>query len=337
MNDIPMPSSPPVAIISPGRLSQVKKELTMLGILVGLVVLTAILKPGVFLSGDNLQNTIRHISLISLFALGEAVVIIAGGIDLSIGSIICVSAVTTSWLTMYAGFGIGSAVAAAISVSLLIGLAQGLVITWLGVQPFVVTLGSMLFLRGVAEVMTGGTDIGFQGKFPGFRFLGEGIALGMPMPFWFALIAIVVTAFLMHRTLLGRYCYAIGSNAEAARLSGVPVQRIRLITFITSAGLAGVAGVLYVAYLPSATPSLGSGYELHAVAAAVLGGASLLGGRGTVFGVLIGAGIMQTTFNAVNLVGKSLWQNVVAGGVILAAVIVDRFFEKNAAKRKPTK
>jgi ribose transport system permease protein len=222
-------------------------------------------------------------------------------------------------------------------VSLLIGFAQGLVITWLGVQPFVVTLGSMLFLRGVAEVMTGGTDIGFQGKFPGFRFLGEGIALGMPMPFWFALIAIVGTAFLMHRTLLGRYCYAIGSNAEAARLSGVPVQRIRLITFITSAGLAGVAGVLYVAYLPSATPSLGSGYELHAVAAAVLGGASLLGGRGTVFGVLIGAGIMQTTFNAVNLVGRSLWQNVVAGGVILAAVIVDRVFEKNAAKRKPAK
>jgi ribose transport system permease protein len=156
----------------------------------------------------------------------------------------------------------------------------------------------------------------------------------MPMPFWFALAAIAITAFLMHRTLFGRYCYAIGSNAEAARLSGVPVQRIRLITFVTSAGLSGVAGILYVAYLPSATPSLGSAYELHAVAAAVLGGCSLLGGRGSVFGVLIGAGIMQITFNAVNLVGKSLWQNVVAGGVILAAVIVDRVFEKNASRRR---
>jgi ribose transport system permease protein len=332
MNDIPMPS-PPVAIIAPGKLSLMKKELTMLGILIGLGVLTAVLNP-VFLGADNLRNTLRHISLISLFALGEAVVIIAGGIDLSIGSVICVSAVTTSYLTMFAGFSIGPAVAVAISLSLLIGLGQGLVITWLGVQPFVVTLGSMLLLRGVAEVMTGGTDIGFQGKFPGFRFLGEGLGLGMPMPFWFALIAIAITAFLMHRTLFGRYCYAIGSNAEAARLSGVPVQRIRLITFVTSAGLSGVAGVLYVAYLPSATPSLGSAYELHAVAAAVLGGCSLLGGRGSVFGVLIGAGIMQTTFNAVNLVGKSLWQNVVAGGVILAAVVVDRVFEKNAAKRK---
>jgi ribose transport system permease protein len=332
MNDISIPS-PPVAIVSPGKLKLMKKELTMLGILIGLAVLTSILNP-VFLGGDNLRNTLRHISLISLFALGEAVVIIAGGIDLSIGSIICVSAVTTSYLTMFMGFGIGSAVSVAIALSLVIGLAQGLVITWLGVQPFVVTLGSMLLLRGVAEVMTGGTDIGFQGKYPGFRFLGEGLGLGMPMPFWFALVAIVITAFLMHRTLFGRYCYAIGSNAEAARLSGVPVQTIRLITFVTSAGLSGVAGVLYVAYLPSATPSLGSAYELHAVAAAVLGGCSLLGGRGSVFGVLIGAGIMQTTFNAVNLVGKSLWQNVVAGGVILAAVIVDRVFEKNASKRK---
>ncbi|MEO8211964.1 MAG: ABC transporter permease [Myxococcales bacterium] len=326
-------TSAPVAIVAPTKLTLMKKELTMLGVMIGLAVLTAILNP-VFLGGDNLRNTIRHISLISLFALGEAVVIIAGGIDLSIGSIICVSAVTTSYLTMFMGFGIGSAVATAIALSLFIGFAQGLVITWLGVQPFVVTLGSMLLLRGVAEVMTGGTDIGFQGKYPGFRFLGEGLGFGMPMPFWFALIAIVITAFLMHRTLFGRYCYAIGSNPEAARLSGVPVQRIRLVTFIASAGLSGVAGVLYVAYLPSATPSLGSAYELHAVAAAVLGGCSLLGGRGSVFGVLVGAGIMQITFNAVNLVGKSLWQNVVAGGVILAAVIVDRVFEKNASRRR---
>ena len=318
---------------APARWKLMKKELTMLGVMLALAALTAALNP-VFLNPDNLRNTVRHISLISLFALGEAVVIIAGGIDLSIGSIICVSAVTTSYLTMYSGFGIVEAVSAALALSLLIGYAQGLIITRLGLQPFVVTLASMLLLRGAAEVMTGGTDIGFQGKYPGFRFLGEGIGLGMPMPFWFALIAIAIVAFLMHRTILGRYAYAIGSNPEAARLSGVPVQRIRLVTFITSAGLSGVAGVLYVAYLPSATPSLGSAYELHAVAAAVLGGCSLLGGRGSVFGVLIGAGIMQITFNAVNLIGKSLWQNVVAGGVILAAVVVDRIFERNAAKRK---
>src|SRR5262245_23727229 len=225
-----------------------KKELTMLGVMIVLAIITAALNPSSFLDGDNLRNNIRHISLISLFALGEAMVIIAGGIDLSIGSVICISGVLTSYLTMYGGLGIGAALACAVLVSLLIGLLQGLVIARLGVQPFVVTLGSMLLLRGVAEVLTGGTDIGFGGQFPGFRFLGLGNVLGLPMPFWIAAAAIVVTAFLMHRTLFGRYCYAIGSNTEAARLSGVPVPFIRLLTFTASALLSGLAGILYVAY-----------------------------------------------------------------------------------------
>lgn len=307
-----------------------KKELTMFAVMIALAIITAVLNP-LFLGGDNLRNNIRHISLISLFALGEAMVIIAGGIDLSIGSIICVTAVSTSYLAMYGGFGIGAAVAIALAAALVVGIAQGTIIARFKIPPFVVTLGSMLLLRGVAEVLTGGSDVGFQGKYPGFRKLGEGIALGLPVPFWFAIGAIAIVAFVMHRTLFGRYCYAIGSNTEAARLSGIPVVWIRLVTFIGAAVLSGVAGMLYVAYLPTATPSLGNAFELHAVAAAVLGGCSLQGGKGTVFGVLIGAGILQITFNAVNLVGQSLWQNVVAGGVILTAVIVDRLFEKNRA------
>ena len=310
-----------------------KKEITMLGVMIALAVITAVLHP-LFLGGDNLRNNIRHISLISLFALGEAMVIIAAGIDLSIGSIICVTAVSTSYLAMYGGFGIGAAVAIALVVALVVGFAQGTIIARLGIPPFVMTLGSMLLLRGFAEVLTGGSDVGFQGKYPGFRKLGEGIVLGLPMPFWFAIGAIAVVGFLMHRTLFGRYCYAIGSNAEAARLSGVPVVWIRLFTFVGAAVLSGVAGMLYVAYLPTATPSLGNAFELHAITAAVLGGCSLQGGRGTVFGVLIGAGILQITYNAVNLVGQSLWQNLVTGGVILTAVIVDRLFEKNRRRGK---
>ena len=157
----------------------------------------------------------------------------------------------------------------------------------------------------------------------------------MPTPFWFAAGAIILVSFFMHRTLFGRYCYAIGSNAEAARLSGVPVVTVRLLTFVAAALLSGLAGMLYVGYLPTATPSLGASYELHAVAAAVLGGCSLQGGKGSVFGVVIGAGILQITFNAVNLIGQSLWQNVVAGGVILAAVIVDRADREQARARGP--
>jgi ribose transport system permease protein len=304
-----------------------RKELTMFAVMVVLAAATALANPA-FLGADNLRNNLRHISLISLFALGEAVVIISGGIDLSVGSVICLSAMVTSWLAVGQGVGIAVAVAAALGLSVLIGAGQGLVVARLGVQPFVVTLGSMLLLRGAAEVLTGGAEIGFAGRFPGFRWLGAGSGLGLPMPFWFAAGAVAAVAFLMHRTLYGRYCYATGSNPEAARLSGVPVAAVRLTTFVMSAFLAGAAGVLYAAYLPAATPSLGSAYELHAVAAAVLGGCSLQGGRGTVFGVLVGAGIMQVTFNAVNLVGRSLWQNVVAGGVILAAVIVDRLLER---------
>jgi ribose transport system permease protein len=310
-----------------------KKELTMLGVMIALVILTAALNPSSFLDGDNLRNNVRHISLISLFALGQAMVIIAGGIDLSVGSIICLTSVTTSYLTMMHGFGIVPAVTIAIVLAIVIGVGQGAVIARIGVQPFVVTLGSMLLLRGVAEVLTGGSEIGFQGKFPTFRFLGEGVGLGVPMPFWFALGAVVIVAFVMHRTTFGRYCYAIGSNAEAARLSGVPVRAVRLATFVASALLSGFAGILYVAYLPAATPALGNAYELHAITAAVLGGCSLQGGKGSVFGVLIGAAVMQVTFNAVNLVGKSLWQNVVAGAVILVAVIVDRVLEMRRAQR----
>lgn len=323
------PYGQPLRIMNSTTLHAMKKELTMFGILVALCVVTAILNP-IFLSADNLKNNIRHISMISLFALGEAVVIITGGIDLSIGSIICITAVATSYLAMIVGLDIVPSVIFGLLVAVFIGFSQGAVTAWLGIQPFVVTLGSMLLLRGVAEVLTGGGDIGFQGKFPGFRFIGEGTGFGMPMPFWFALVAVAIVAFLMHRTIFGRYCYAIGSNAEAARLSGVPVRTVRLVAFIICGLLSGMAGILYVAYLPTATPSLGMAYELHAVAAAVLGGCSLQGGRGSVFGVLIGAGIMQVTFNAVNLVGQSLWQNVVAGGVILAAVVIDRIFEKKA-------
>src|SRR4051794_24936310 len=194
-----------------------KKELTMLGVMIALAAITAILNPS-FLGADNLRNNVRHISLISLFACGEAMVIIAGGIDLSVGSIICIISVTTSYMTMMQGFGIVAAVVLAIGLAIAIGLGQGAVVAKIGVPPCVAPWGSMLVLRGRAEVRAGGSEIGFQVRFPGFGFLGEGIGLGLPMPFWFALAAVAITAFVMHRTIFGRYCYAIGSNAEAGRL-----------------------------------------------------------------------------------------------------------------------
>jgi len=165
----------------------------------------------------------------------------------------------------------------------------------------------------------------------GLLHIGRDPLIGWPLVIFGAVAAL--GAYVLHYTVLGRYIYAIGGNRDAARYSGINVNRVELLTYVISAGTAGIAGVCYAAYIGQMSQQVGVAYELYAIAAAVLGGCSLLGGRGSVFGVLIGAGIMQVTFNAVNLVGRSLWQNVVAGGVILAAVIVDRTFEKNAKRR----
>jgi len=303
-----------------------KRELTMLGVMVALAVITSVLQP-LFLGGDNIRNNIRHISLISLYSLGEAMIIIAAGIDLSVGSLVCVTAIMTSFLAMNAGMGLGVAITISILIPVVIGLVQGTIIAGLGIQPFVITLGFMQLIRGFAEVLTGGSDVGFQGKFPSFRALGDGILLGLPTPFWIAAAALLTVGFVMHRTLFGRYCYTIGSNAEAARLSGVPVVAVRVTTFVVGAALSALAGLLYVAYLPSATPALGGGFEVYAITAAVLGGCALQGGRGTVFGVVIGAGIQQITYNAVNMVWESIGQGLVTGAVLLIAVIYDQVSE----------
>ena len=305
-----------------------KKELTMMGVLLALVLFAGVLTPKTFLNAENLGNDLRLLSLLLLFSLGEAVVIISGGIDLSLGSIITLTACGVAWLTTVHGMGIVPAVIIVLVVDVVIGLLQGLAIARIGVQPFVITLGGMFFIRGIADMITRGQEIGLMGKFPGFSFLGQGDGFGLPMPFWFAVVITGATVYLMHRTKFGRFCYAIGSNAEAARLSGVPVASTRVLTYVMSAALAGVAGLLYAGYVPAASPSLGNTWELDAVTAVVLGGCSLLGGRGSVLGAIPGAGIMVVEVNAVDHLLNPLWGNVVRGGVLLIAVVVDRLIEK---------
>jgi ribose transport system permease protein len=305
-----------------------KKELTMMGVLIALVLFAGLLTPKTFLNAENLSNDLRLLSLLLLFSLGEAVVIISGGIDLSLGSIITLTACGVAWLTTGHGMGIVPAVIIVLAVDVVIGLLQGLAIARIGVQPFVITLGGMFFIRGLADMITRGQEIGLMGRFPGFSFLGQGDGLGLPIPFWFAVVITGATVYLMHRTKFGRFCYAIGSNAEAARLSGVPVAGTRVMTYVMSAALAGIAGLLYAGYVPAASPSLGNTWELDAVTAVVLGGCSLLGGRGSVLGTIPGAGILIVEVNAVDHLANPLWGNVVRGGVLLIAVIVDRIVEK---------
>ena len=307
-----------------------KKELTMLGVMIALAIVTAMFNPS-FLGGDNLRNNVRHISLISLFALGEAMVIIAGGIDLSVGSIICIIVGGHQLPDDDAGVrhrhrGDVRDRPRASS----IGVGRARVIARLGVPPFVVTLGSMLLLRGVAEVLTGGSSR-LSGQVPRLSLPGRRIGFGLPMPFWFALGALGITAFLMHRTFFGRYCYAIGSNAEAARLSGVPVprrpprhvrgqrapfgRRRHPLRRLPAGGDAGARRTLRAARRRGrrAGRLLAAGRSRHRVRRPHRRRRH--------------AGDVQRR----NLVGKSLWQNVVAGGVILLAAVVDRLFELHGA------
>jgi ribose transport system permease protein len=206
-----------------------------------------------------------------------------------------------------------------------VGAAQGRMITRLGLQPFIVTLGGMMALRGLAHVLTRGGTTGLGTEHPGFRQLASGTVLGVvPVPVVVLLIAAALVHGLLHHTVLGQALYAIGRSEEAARYSGIDVARCKRIAYTGCAALAAVAGVLYAAYLPSVQPAFGTAFELYAIAAAVLGGCSLRGGEGSVAGILAGAALMRLITNAINLLGISThWELAVIGAVIVAAAVLD--------------
>lgn len=304
-----------------------RKELGMLGALASLILVIILFNPN-FLSTFNLQNLSRHIALLTIFAIGEAIVIISGGIDLSVGSVIGFVGLLVAHMALVTGLPLLWAILIGVAFSALIGFFHGWLITRLGLQPFIVTLGGMMVLRGLAQTLTEGRNLGFGTQFESFRFIGMGSVGSIPMP---VLIMLVITGFfwfLLKYTLFGRYLYALGGNLEATRYSGVRVETVQVGAYMICATLAGIAGILYSAYLPSASPSMGIAYELYAVAAAVLGGCSLRGGEGSVLGVLVGAAIMRVMSNGIVLLGIStFWENTVIGAVIIAAVILDRFVQ----------
>lgn len=330
------------------------KLLGMVAALLLMCGVIAISNPN-FLTELNLFNLSRQIGLLGLYAIGVSFVIIAGGIDLSVGSVIGLAAAVVvkmsaagaqRGLEMPLWLGIGTA----LLVSLAIGLVHGLLVTRAGLQPFIVTLAGMLIYRGVSQTVLDGGDISFgDSQSPAVRFLvdriGEGNLLGIPSPAVILLVATAAAAFLLHSTVFGRYLYAIGGNREAARYSGIPVERMETSTYIISAGLAGVAGVVYAAYLPQVDHNIGFGYELTAIAAAVLGGCSLRGGEGGIPGVLIGAAIMQVMDNGINMFQVRLaggrvfrldenWKFMIIGGVILGAVVLDGLLHRFRERRR---
>jgi ribose transport system permease protein len=258
-----------------------------------------------------------------VIAIGMTFVIVGGGFDLSVGSTVafagCIAAmVMVKW-------GIAAGVLAGILAGAAVGLANGLIIAKLGVNPFVTTLGTMVLVRGLVFLVTGGAPVGDDGMPAAFIAFGSGRLLGIHYLVWVPAVLLAVLTFVMHMTPYGRRIYATGGNREAAYLSGVPVERIIASTYVWCGGLAGVAGVMLAARLQSGQPTAGEFYELTAIAAVVLGGASLHGGEGTLYKSIIGVFIMIVLGNSLNLLNvDSYWQRVAIGAVIIAAAAADR-------------
>ncbi|AWB07939.1 ribose ABC transporter permease (plasmid) [Azospirillum humicireducens] len=295
--------------------------------LVGLIVLmavVAILSPS-FLTVDNLLNILRQTSINAVIAVGMTYVILSGGIDLSVGSVLAFCGAVCAWLV--AG---DMSIWLAIPISLLLGAGlgavNGVVIGTGGVQPFVATLVAMTMLRGATLVFTDGRPIttGSGAAADAFWSVGGGYLLGIPVPVVIAGVVFAVCGLVLTRTRFGRYTYAVGGNEVVARLSGIRVNFEKTTIYALSGLLAALAGVILTARLESAQPTAGAGYELDAIAAVVVGGTSLSGGKGTLFGTLVGALIIGVLNNALNLMDvSSYYQMIAKGAVILLAVLAD--------------
>ncbi|MBW6394654.1 ribose ABC transporter permease [Thermus sp. SYSU G05001] len=289
--------------------------------LVALILLLSILSPA-FLTVSNLVNVLRQVAVNAILAMGMTVVIIKGGIDLSVGSLLALCGAIAAGLAS-AGFPVPLSMAIGLVLAVMAGGAQGLLIAYAGLPPFIVTLAGLTVFRGLTLVYTNGSPI--TGLPDTFLVLGAGELLGIPAPIWVMAMFFASTHFLLRWTALGRALYAIGGNEEAARLSGVPVMRVKVFAYAFSGLASGLAALVLTGRLNSAQPTAGSGFELDAIAATVVGGASLAGGRGNAWGTVLGALIIGILNNGMNLLNvSSFYQLIVKGLVILGALLFDQ-------------
>jgi ribose transport system permease protein len=287
--------------------------------LVALFVILSIASPN-FLTSTNLSSVVRQTAVINIIALGMTVIIIAGGIDLSVGSILALAGLLGA-MTMEK-HGIAWGIAAGMLVGMLCGLANGVMITSLRISPFIVTLGTMGIYRGLALIISKGLPV--HEIPPSFSYLGEGTLLGVPFVLWILLLCAVVTHIVLEHTRHGRYAFSIGSNPDAAFYAGVPVKFHTIVVYAAAGLLTGLSGMIEVSRLMTGQPTGGQGYELTAIAAVVIGGGSLRGGEGSVLGTLVGAFIMGLLANGSDLLGTNpYWQQVIIGAVIILAVAFD--------------
>nr|WP_295468225.1 ABC transporter permease [Mesorhizobium sp.] len=312
-----------------------RKDLSLLILIIVVGTVVAIINPR-FLSPINLSNTANLIGLFGIFAVAQAFVIISGGIELSVGSIIALLGVLFVDLVAAGTLSPGVAFLVVLALGCLIGLLHGFLVARVGLQPFVVTLCGLLIYRGIARYYTEDATAGFPfgASFPTLEWLVAGRLYGVPHSLIAFLLITVVMGVVLHRSVYGRHLFAVGKSEEAARYSGINTTRVVISAYVICCGLTAIAAVFIAMYTRSISPSShGNFYELYAIAAAVLGGCSLRGGEGSILGVVLGTVLLQVLQNLVNLLGiPSSLNFAVMGSVILIGVLADQQFSKRKVR-----
>jgi erythritol transport system permease protein len=317
-------------------------------VLIALILFFSYLAPA-FFTANNLTILTKHVAISAILAIGMTFTVLTGGIDLSVGSVAGLTGMVAGYL-LTQGILMGGVphypsvlicIALSTAVGLLVGFLNGWLVSKAGVAPFIATLGTLYIARGAALLISNGRtfpNLGGQAARgnTGFPALGETSIAGFPLPVWIMLLLFAAAVFIARKTPLGRHVYAVGGNERAARLAGIRVPRVKLFTYLASSLCAAIVGLIIASQLEAAHPATGESFELNAIAAVVLGGTSLMGGRGSVVGSLIGAGVIGVLSDGLVMMGVSeFWQMVIKGIVIVAAVAIDQLQSRLQAKFLP--
>jgi len=321
-------AAPKSAIVRSGFSRALNEYRSEIGVGIGLVLFMIIMSfaSPYFLTSTNLINVLSQVAIIGVLAIGQTYVILTGGIDLSVGAVFACAA-------MYMGMvmetqGIGAGIAVALLIGLMAGLVNGVLVGYVKLAPFIVTLGMMSIARSQAYISTDGTAV--TKLPPAFALLGDGRLFGVPYYIYVTVALFIIGAAVLTGTKLGRYLYAIGSNEQATRLSGVNVSLYKTMAYVISGLMAAIAAIIQTSRLMAVDPTFGNGYELDTIAAVVIGGTSLMGGSGTLIGTAIGVLLIGFLRNGLNLIGVSpFWQGTAIGTVIILALVIERFTRRD--------
>lgn len=306
--------------------SGIFKKFGLLFVVLGIMIIMTIVSP-VFLTSTNLLNVLRQVSIYGIMATGMTFVIMLGGIDLSVGSILAVSGVISGSIIVANPNAVFIAIIAAVGASAVFGLFNGFFVAQFKMPAFVATLATMTIARGFSLVYANGRPYILTSE--PFKVIGQGYLIGIPIPVIILIVIVALMFILLHKTKFGRYTYAIGGNENAAIMSGVKVKRVKLLIHTLNSALAGVAGVILASRINSGQPAVGVAYEMDVIAGVVIGGTSLAGGSGTMFGTILGTIIIGLLKNSLTLLNvSSYWQQIVQGSIILGAVLLDLLTKK---------